>query len=220
MQTVLIIGASRGLGFEFARQYAEAGDKVIATVRRERDVAPVAALGVKVLKYDSVKSPASTLSRAAANADIVIYNAGALAGGSVGEKQTQADFDKVMRTNVLGAMHVIPSIAPKLAKRNGKFVFISSTMGSMTLMSNGGRVIYRASKAALNAVVRAASLEFGPAGLTAIVFHPGWVKTDMGGKNADIDPETSIAGMRKTIAGLKPSDNGSFLNYDGKALAW
>ena len=220
MRTVLIIGASRGLGFEFARQYLEAGDKVTATVRRVRDAAPLTALGAKVLKYDSVKSPPGTLSRIAAQADIVIYNAGALAGTEISKPQTQADFDKVMRTNVFGALRAIPVIAPKLAKRKGKFVFLSSRMGSIGLMANGGRVIYRASKTALNAVVRAASLEFGPAGLTAVVFHPGWVKTDMGGSDADIDPVTSIGGMRRVIEKLKPADNGSFLNYDGKPLAW
>lgn len=220
MRTVLIIGASRGLGFEFARQYIEAGDKVTATVRRVRDAAPLAALGAKVLKYDSVKSPPSTLSRIAAQADIVIYNAGTLAGTEVSKPQKQADFDKVMRTNVFGAMRAIPVVAPKIAKRKGKFVFLSSRMGSIGLMANGNSVIYRASKTALNAVVRAASLEFGPAGLIAVVFHPGWVKTDMGGSDADIDPATSIGGMRAAIDKLRPADNGSFLNYDGKPLAW
>lgn len=220
MAHVLIIGASRGLGFEFARQYLEAGDKVTATVRRVRDAAPLEALGAKVLKYDSVKSPASTLSRSAGQADIVIYNAGVLAGGGVGKPQTQADFDKTMRTNVFGAMRVIPAVAPKLAARKGRFVFISSKMGSIAAMSNGGRIIYRASKTALNAVVRAASLEYGPAGLIAMAFHPGWVQTDMGGADADIDAATSIAGMRKTIGRLKRADNGAFLNYDGAPLAW
>ena len=93
-------------------------------------------------------------------------------------------------------------------------------MGSIGLMTTSSSVLYRASKAGLNAVVKAAALEWGPKGVNFITMHPGWVKTDMGGANADIDPATSIAGMRKVIAGVTTASNGRFYNYTGEELAW
>jgi NAD(P)-dependent dehydrogenase (short-subunit alcohol dehydrogenase family) len=93
-------------------------------------------------------------------------------------------------------------------------------MGSIGLMSGSGSITYRASKAALNAVVKAASMEWGPQGVICLTFHPGWVKTDMGGANADIEPSVSIAGMRKVIAGASAESNGRFFDYTGKELAW
>lgn len=80
--------------------------------------------------------------------------------------------------------------------------------------------LYRASKAALNSALKDMSLVLGPDGVTCITFHPGWVKTDMGGAGADIDVGTSVSGMRGTLAALQPSQNGSFLNYDGAVLPW
>jgi NAD(P)-dependent dehydrogenase (short-subunit alcohol dehydrogenase family) len=111
-------------------------------------------------------------------------------------------------------------VAPALLKSKGKFVFISSRMGSIGLMASAVAPTYRASKAALNAVVKATSIEYGPQGVTAFVMHPGWVKTDMGGADADIEPVVSISGMRKVIASATPESNGKFFNYDGAELAW
>ena len=121
---------------------------------------------------------------------------------------------------VLGALRAIPSVAPSLVKAKGTFAFISSRMGSISLQASASRVTYRASKAALNVVMKTAALEWGPQGVTCISLHPGWVKTDMGGSEADIDPATSISGMRKVIAGANAEANGKFFDYSGKELTW
>ena len=85
---------------------------------------------------------------------------------------------------------------------------------------SAGLTTYRASKAALNSVMKDASLVHGPQGATCIAMHPGWVKTDMGGAGADLDVGDSAAGIRRTIAGLSHDDNGGFFNYDGGAIRW
>ena len=125
-----------------------------------------------------------------------------------------------MHTNVLGALRAIPVVAPALAKSSGTFAFVSSRMGSIGLQTTASSVVYRASKAALNSVIRTASLEWGPKGVNCISLHPGWVKTDMGGSGADIGPAVSIAGMRKVIGAANTNSNGKFFDYTGKELSW
>ncbi len=224
MTTVLILGASRGLGKEFVRQYLAEGARVIATARKKADVTALEKQGVIAFQLDVTKPDdflALKKSLARRSIDIAIYNAGMtgprLTGVTAVEK---ADFNAVMQTNVMGAMHAIPALAPMLAKTKGKFAFVSSKMGSIGLLSTTSSALYRASKAALNAVMKTASLEWGPQGVISFVFHPGWVKTDMGGANADIDTETSIAGMRKVIAKANAKTNGKFINYDGTEFPW
>lgn len=223
--SILIIGASRGIGFELVRQYREAGHNVTATVRRKADVKKVEALGAKVIVFDAVKSPLAAVSRAAGKADIVIFNAGVLGDrGEVGDKHSAAIFDQVMRTNVYAPLRFMSAVAGKLAKRGAKLAVLSSIMGSKQHMATSGAVVYRASKAAVNMVARATALEFGRgkknAGLIVLALHPGWVRTDMGGSDADIDVETSVRGLTKVIARAKPADSGLYFDYTGKKLSW
>ena len=221
MKNVIVIGASRGLGLEFVRQYLADGWGVTATARRTADAKRLTAMGAKTIVFDAVKSPLSALARAAAKADLVIYNAGVYGkGNSVGQPTLARDFDTVMRANVFGALRIVPTLAPKLAARGAKLVFISSSMGSMTHANAASGVVYRASKAALNMAMRATSLEFGPQGLTTFVLHPGWVKTDMGGPNAALEPSQSVGGMRQVIAGAGPQYGGKFYDYAGNPLSW
>jgi NAD(P)-dependent dehydrogenase (short-subunit alcohol dehydrogenase family) len=224
MQSVLIIGASRGLGLEFVRQYRKAGWLTLGTCRSPEQDALLSAEGATAIRLD-VSDPDSFLglSRALAGSsiDVCIYNAGVFGsreGPSVAP--SKAVFDQVMHANVFGAMQAIPVVAPALLKSRGKFAFISSRMGSIGLMASAVAPTYRASKAALNAVVKATSIEYGPQGVIAFVMHPGWVKTDMGGANADIEPAVSISGMRKVIADATSESNGRFFNYDGAELTW
>jgi NAD(P)-dependent dehydrogenase (short-subunit alcohol dehydrogenase family) len=219
--SVLIIGASRGIGFELARQYCAAGHTVTATVRRKGDVKKVEALGAKVVVFDAVKSPLATVSRAATGADIVIFNAGILGErGKVSDKHTAATFDQVMRTNVYAPLRFMSAVAGKLAARSAKLAVLSSIMGSKHHMASSASVVYRASKAAVNMVARATALEFGPKGLIVLALHPGWVRTDMGGSDADIDVATSVRGLTKVIARAKPADSGLYFDYTGKKLSW
>ena len=227
MKTILIIGASRGLGLEFVRQYRHDGWEVIATHRRAVDGKKLAALGAETLALDTTDAKSVA---AFANAikptslDVAIYNAGVFGPReSVSIAPSREAFDEVMHANVFGAMQLIPLVAPRLIKNKGSFAFISSRMGSIGGMSGANGVTYRASKAALNAVVRAASMEYGAKGISAFVMHPGWVQTAMGGADADITPEVSITGMRKVIAdaaGHAKTHNGGFFDYTGEVIPW
>lgn len=219
---VLIIGASRGLGLEFVRQYRAAGDRVVATARGDDGLAALRELGATALKLDiATTAGASGLAWQidGHQFDLVLIVAGVLSGRTEGlQTPTEADFDHVMRTNVLGPMRVLPQLVDALAP-GARLAILSSKMGSIGLRANPSNWLYRASKAAVNSVLKDASLALAGRAI-CISFHPGWVRTDMGGSGADIDAETSIAGMRRVLQDLTPADNGGFFNYDGQRLEW
>jgi NAD(P)-dependent dehydrogenase (short-subunit alcohol dehydrogenase family) len=223
MPLALITGANRGLGLEFTRQYLRDGWRVIGCCRNPDAAGELATAGAEVMKLDVTRAAdvtAASKRLAATSIDVVVCNAGvAGARAAVLSPVTQADFDQVMRTNVLGPMWISAALADRL-RRGGKIAYLSSRMGSIGAMSNAGSALYRASKAALNAVVKAVALELASRGATAIALHPGWVKTDMGGAGADIDAETSVAGMRTVIEGAGPRVSGHFLDYTGKEIPW
>ena len=218
---ILVVGASRGIGLEFVRQYRADGAKVTATARDDDGVVRLAALGATAIRLDVVDAAsAAGLARQIDGAafDVAIVNAGVSGARGPGLAPAADDFDQVMRTNVLGPMRVIPQIVEAMAP-SGKVAVLSSLMGSIGARTAAGSSLYRASKAAVNSVMKDASLGFAQRA-TFVSLHPGWVRTDMGGSAADIDVETSVAGMKKVIAGLTARDNGAFFNYDGKAIAW
>jgi len=224
MSTVLVIGASRGIGLEFARQYVADGARVIATVRRSEDAARLRDLGARPLMLDVVDEATVVefgLQLHTEKLDVAVFNAG-IYGPRTSAVSTPGglDFDAVMHTNVRAPMQLIPQLVPGLAAAGGKLALISSRMGSISLMSSTPGWLYRVSKAAANAALRAASLELGPRGIVCIAFHPGWARTEMGGAGADIDATTSVAGMRRVLASANSSQNGKFLNFNGEQLSW
>jgi NAD(P)-dependent dehydrogenase (short-subunit alcohol dehydrogenase family) len=223
MPLALITGGNRGRGLDFTRQYLRHGWGVICSCGNPDRGSERATSGAEVMKLDVTRAAdvtAASKRLAGTSIDLVVCNAGvAGARAAVLTPVTQADFDQVMRTNVLGSMWISAALADRL-RPGAKVAYLSSRMGSIGAMSNAGSALYRASKAALNAVVKAVALELASRGVTAIALHPGWVKTDMGGAGADIDAETSVAGMRAVIEGAGPRVSGHFLDYTGKEIPW
>jgi NAD(P)-dependent dehydrogenase (short-subunit alcohol dehydrogenase family) len=217
MTNILIIGASRGIGLEFVRQYAHAGDRVIATARSDDGLAKIQALGAKALRVD-VAQPASVSGLAwqldGEKLDVAVYVAGVWADGNANQPPTQELFDRTMHANVLGAMQAIPQVAPLVEEAGGKFAFISSGMGNITDVGSSMGWTYRVSKAALNMAVQSARFDYPKAQMMTLC--PGWVRTDMGGASASISAEESVKAMREMIAKVKKSDANIFWHHDGR----
>ena len=223
---VLILGASRGIGLELARQCLAAGDRVVASARDDAGLARLAALGAQPLTLD-VASAAGCAGLAwpidGEQFDQVWLVAGVYGPRSSAlQAPTQDEFDQVMHTNVLAAMRLLPQLADAdagLLAPGAKLAVLSSRMGSITLRDSPSGWLYRASKAALNSVLKDVSLVLAGRAICASL-HPGWVQTDMGGGGADLAVAASVASLRSTVAGLGPGDNGGFFNHDGQPLAW
>lgn len=222
MHSILIIGASRGIGLELVRQYTAAGRRVIATVRDDAGRERVSALGAEVLTVD-VANPASVSGLAwqldGEKIDLAVYVAGVIRRPNALTPPTLPDFDAVMHTNVLGAMQAIPQVAPLVADVGGVFAFVSSSMSQIGSVPNSGSWLYRTSKAALNMAVAAAQHDYP--GATLVTIDPGWVQTDMGGGGAPLTVQDSVRGMVDTLAGVTVADRGHLLHHDGRrATHW
>lgn len=215
MPTLLITGANRGIGLEFARQYAAEGWDVIATAR---DEAPeLEALGVRVERLDMrdfAALEAFPERLGATKLDLFIANAGVNAGPRVDSAADAEAALEVLAVNAVAPTLLARALAPNLA--GGKMAAITSRMGSIA-DSSGGALGYRASKAALNAFWFSLSREIE---VPLILFHPGWVQTDMGGPGAQVAPPESVAGMRKLLAELTPERSGTFVDFRGDTIPW
>lgn len=224
MATILITGAGRGLGFELARQYAEAGWTVIGTVRDDAGEAALAKLGARALSVDVTDFAAvKRLPQALGGAplDVLFCNAGVIGrrGAGLGSFDF-ADWEAMLRVNLLGAAAVIEALAGNVAASGRKTIAVmSSRLGSIAETS-GMTLPYATSKAALNLLAKGLAATLAPRGIVVVALSPGWVKTDMGGAGAPIEPRTSVQGLRKVIEGLSPVDSGRFLAYDGSSVPW
>ena len=217
---VLVIGASRGIGLELVGQYLKAGHRVLATARDEAGLARLTALGAKAFKLD-VAQPASVSGLSwlldGEKLDLALYVAGVFAPDTAQSPPTQPAFDAMMHTNVLGAMQVLPQVAPWVEAACGQFVFLSSDMGRIGQVPSSYGWLYRTSKAALNMAVVAAQGDYPLAQM--VLMHPGWVQTDMGTTAATLTVQDSVARMRRTLAELRRPP-GALSAQDVPYLQW
>jgi len=222
--TVLITGANRGIGLEYARQFAEKGYQVIGTARDPSDAKELSAVASRVEQLDvtdgaSVSALATRLGDVPI--DILVNNAGIFDRRDVTvDKVDFAMMEQTFAVNTAGPLRVTQALLPNL--RGGKrrtIVNMSSHLGSIE-KSNGRWYAYRASKAALNQINKILSVELAPEGFTCVVLHPGWVRTDLGGANATYSPQESVSGLVAVIEKLGPADNGRFYDFKGDPIPW
>jgi NAD(P)-dependent dehydrogenase (short-subunit alcohol dehydrogenase family) len=231
MPTILITGANRGLGFEFARQYLAEGSAVIAACRNPGKAQALQQLernskgALTVVQLDvadgaSVKQAAAGVPSRAI--DILINCAGVI--GANGQTIGSLDYDDwthVLDVNVMGPARVCEAFLDRVAQSDRRLIItITSGMGSLADNTSGGFIPYRTSKAAVNMLMRSAAIDLKARQISCVVLNPGWVKTDMGGPNAKLSPEESVGAMRRLIAKLGPKDSGRFYSYDGREFPW
>lgn len=226
MTTIVISGANRGLGLEFARQYAARGERVIAGCRRPEEADELRAVpgDIRIEPLD-VADDASVAAFARAvggdPVDLLIANAGVW-GGEREQQFGSLDFDnwaRVMSTNTLGPMRLAQALADRVRPVRGRMVALTSGMSS-TAETSGGHFAYRASKAALNNAWRNLAIALRPDGVACAVLDPGWVRTDMGGPGGTQTPQQSVSALRRVIDGLDLERSGAFLRWDGREGTW
>ena len=227
MPTVLITGANRGLGLEFAKQYAERGWRVLATCRDVERADVLASIKGQVDIYeldikdhDQIKNLAKQLRKE--SIDLLLNNAGVY--GPRPSKLGGVDYEswqEVLYINTMSPLKVCESFRPHVASSNlKKIAVLSSKMGSISDNQSGSSYVYRSSKAALNAVMKSLSVDLAGHGISVVILHPGWVRTDMGGPGGLINPSESVGGLSKVIDNLNMENSGRFYNYDGKEILW
>jgi NAD(P)-dependent dehydrogenase (short-subunit alcohol dehydrogenase family) len=218
MPSVLITGANRGIGLEFARQYAGDGWDVIATVRQTSGELDSLGVRIETLDMQDLDSVAN-FGRGLDSLDLLIANAGTMEPEEVENAEDARGWSAMMVTNCIGPYLLARSALDAIASRKGKMVALTSGMGSIA-ESSGGYAPYRSSKAALNMAWHSLAIEAKRRGVVAAVIDPGWVKTRMGGSSAPTAPERSVGDMRRLIERVGPSDSGAFLKRDGSHHAW
>ena len=224
-KTVLIVGASRGIGLGLAKVYAEAGWNVIATVRDASKAEALKALGsnVRVELVDTADAKSSEALRDTLKGetlDVVIVNAGV--GGPQSNPRTVSDddFTSLFITNSLAPVRLAELLVGSVPEKTGVIAMMTSRLGSVELASQGGVELYRASKAALNSFTRSFAARHKAKGITVLSLHPGWVKTDMGGAGADIDVETSTQGLKGVIDRAIADRKDGYFDYKGDTIPW
>ena len=230
MPTVLITGANRGLGLEFARQYLADGWQVYATCRDPASASELRQLAedsgerLRILAMDvtDARSVKAAAELAGEPIDLLLNNAGV--GGARNQTIGSIDYEawaKVLDVNTMGPLRVSEAFVDHVARSERKLIVtLTSGMGSIADNTSGGSIAYRSSKAAVNMVMRSLAIDLGPRGITCVVVNPGWVRTDMGGPHASLTPAESVMRLRRLIDTLGPAHSGKFFNHDGREYAW
>lgn len=227
--SALIVGASRGLGLGLARAYLERGWRVIATVRDAshpsglHDCLAVSGEALTIETVDILSPPeiASLRQRLSGRSlDLLFVSAGVTnrREETIGEISTE-EFCRVMQTNALGPMRVVESFAD-VVRPDGTIAVMSSGLASVGANTEGGMEVYRASKAALNTLMRSYAARQAGNARSVLLIAPGWVRTDMGGDAAPLDIETSVRGIADTIASHRGKPGVAFCDYRGETVQW
>jgi NAD(P)-dependent dehydrogenase (short-subunit alcohol dehydrogenase family) len=231
MARILITGANRGLGLEFAKQYAQDGWDVLACCRVPKYAAELSRIEDEFPNLSVIELDVSNLSDVDKLAkqfegiaiDVLLANAG-IYGDEAGRGFGNLDYmqwQKNMMVNVFAPVKLTESFLPNLQLGSQKkVVAMSSLMGSLADNGSGGSILYRSSKAALNAAMKSVAIDNRQKQIAVLILHPGWVKTDMGGSNAPMQIPESVQQMRETIANFSLAQSGEFLRYDATTLPW
>ncbi len=232
MQRVVITGANRGIGLELVRQYLSRGDRVFAGSRDPKQATELNSLQDKhgdrltVLALDvtdqaATEKAAATVTGLVDGLDLLMNNAGVGGGEDPFGHITEQNLVDTFRVNAAAPLLMAQALLPLLKKgRRPTIASVTSRMGSIADNGSGGYYAYRASKAALNMLNRSMALDLAQQGIIAVVLHPGWVRTDMGGRGASLSVDESVAGLLEVIDGLSETDGGRFFDWRGKEIPW
>jgi NAD(P)-dependent dehydrogenase (short-subunit alcohol dehydrogenase family) len=228
---VVVTGANRGLGLALAEQHLAQGATVIGGCRNPAGADRLIAAGAEVHALDT-SSGESIAAFAAAIGDRpvdVLYNNAGIDAKAVGAADdargalelSEAQFRAVLDVNVLGPLLMVQALAGNLRAATGKIVNVSSQVGSIEVAQQIGRdASYTTSKAALNMLTLKQSQVLRPDGVSVIALHPGWVRSDMGGPSATLEPATAAAGILALVDKLTIDETGSFFQWDGSIHPW
>jgi len=226
MSTVLITGTNRGIGLALAQEYLKVGWTVYATHRETSDSSKLKSLtgDLKRFVLDVTDLPGTQkLAQKLKDVplDVVIASAGVMHPIHGIETLDTEGWLSLLKVNTIGCAITAHCFLPNLLSgKQKKLVAITSRMGSIDDNTSGGYIPYRSSKAALNMTWRSISVDLKPKRVIATVFHPGWVKTDMGGPKADITSDVSVKGLTRQISKLTINDSGKFYSYEGESIPW
>jgi NAD(P)-dependent dehydrogenase (short-subunit alcohol dehydrogenase family) len=231
MPTLLITGANRGIGLELTRQYLDEGWRVYATCRTPKKASELNKLLMKHKKKLSVH-PLDVTNYEQMDAlkyalddkpvDILLNNAGVYAAKASRFGETDNDaWEEAVQVNLISPMKMMENFVDNVAASKKRIIASMSTkMASMDDNSSGGAYAYRATKAALNAVMVSAAHDLRHRKIAAIILHPGWVRTDMGGPNGEISVKESAEQLRNILGDVSMEDSGKFFDIDGTVIPW
>jgi NAD(P)-dependent dehydrogenase (short-subunit alcohol dehydrogenase family) len=221
VSTYLVTGCGRGVGLALTKALLDRGDRVIGSIRRGEP--PIAHERFRLLTFDvrdrgAIEAAASSVDEPI---DVLINNAGVIGPPTSSALEMDfAGFADTLDVNVLGPLRVVHAFLPHLRKaKAAKVMTLSSQLGGTTFPGSD-RIAYRASKAALNKVMQGLAYDLAKEGIAVVTAHPGWVRTDMGGRGADIDPAESAAGLVGVVDRLTLETTGRFVNWDGSLRPW
>jgi NAD(P)-dependent dehydrogenase (short-subunit alcohol dehydrogenase family) len=228
--TILITGANRGIGLTLTRQFAADGWQVLACCRTPDTASQLQVLAeqyraieVHALDVTDYKQMANLSDRLVNRSiDILLSNAGIYGSKGVEFGKVNAqEWRQVLEVNTIAPLMLVQAFVEQVAASQKKLIaVISSKVGSISDNSSGGSYVYRSSKTAVNQVVKSLSIDLADRGISVFSLHPGWVKTDMGGPNAEISTDASVAGLKSILQSAGAEQSGQFIEYSGESIPW